>query len=124
MKLTRVARASLQSREGLRRQDHANESSSRHNHSQHVGLYAIPYAEWGVAAELERNSSNIMSDRPRLESNFFSLSRPSGTNVLELLPSVLNLTSGTDDNWLETILQRLVSERAVQRPGQRQCFRK
>jgi AraC-like DNA-binding protein len=55
---------------------------------------------------------------------YFSLSRPSGTNVLELLPSVLNLTSVSDDNWLETILQRLVSESAVQRLGQQAVLSK
>jgi AraC-like DNA-binding protein len=48
---------------------------------------------------------------------FFSLSRPLASSVLDLLPSVLNLTPATEDDWLETILQRLVSESAAQRPG-------
>ena len=55
---------------------------------------------------------------------FFSQSRPSGTNVLELLPSILNLTPVTDDNWLETILKRMVSESALQRPGQQAVLSK
>ena len=49
---------------------------------------------------------------------FFSLSRPLASSVLDLLPSVLSLTPATEDDWLETILQRLVSESAAQRPGQ------
>ena len=48
----------------------------------------------------------------------FSLSRPSPSNVLELLPSVLHLRPGADRDWLETILQRMVAEAALQRPGQ------
>jgi AraC-like DNA-binding protein len=46
---------------------------------------------------------------------FFS---PLASSVLDLLPSVLNLTPATEDDWLETILRRLVSESAAQRPGQ------
>src|SRR6516162_5594761 len=49
---------------------------------------------------------------------FFSLSRPLASSVLDLLPSVLNVTPATEDGWLEIILQRLVSESAAQRPGQ------
>jgi AraC-like DNA-binding protein len=49
---------------------------------------------------------------------FFNLSRPSASSVLDLLPSVLKLTPATEDDWLETILQRLVSEAAAKRPGQ------
>jgi AraC-like DNA-binding protein len=48
----------------------------------------------------------------------FSLSRPTPGNVLELLPSVLHLRPAADREWLETILQRMVSEAALQRPGQ------
>jgi cupin len=47
---------------------------------------------------------------------YFSLSRPSQNNVLELLPPVLHLRP--DHDWLETILQRMVGESAIQRPGQ------
>jgi AraC-like DNA-binding protein len=47
---------------------------------------------------------------------YFSLSRPSRNSVLELLPPVLHLRPEHD--WLETILQRMVGESAVQRPGQ------
>src|SRR5262245_4911641 len=49
---------------------------------------------------------------------FFSLSRPLASSVLDLLPSVLSLTPASEDDWLETVLQRLVSESAAQRPGQ------
>lgn len=49
---------------------------------------------------------------------YFSLSRPSHSSVLELLPPVLHLPPATDQAWLETILQRMVGESAVQRPGQ------
>jgi AraC-like DNA-binding protein len=48
---------------------------------------------------------------------YFSLSRPSRSGVLELLPPILHLRP--DHDWLETILQRMVGEAAVQRPGQR-----
>jgi AraC-like DNA-binding protein len=47
---------------------------------------------------------------------YFSLSRPSRSGVLELLPPILHLRP--DHDWLETILQRMVGESAVQRPGQ------
>jgi AraC-like DNA-binding protein len=48
----------------------------------------------------------------------FSLSRPTPGNVLELLPSVLHLRPAADREWLETILRRMVTEAALQRPGQ------
>ena len=48
----------------------------------------------------------------------FSLLRPSPSNVLKLLPPVLHLRPAADRGWLETILQRMVAEAAVQRPGQ------
>jgi AraC-like DNA-binding protein len=47
----------------------------------------------------------------------FTLSRPSRSSVLDLLPPVLLLKP--DGDWLEAILQRMVSESALQRPGQR-----
>jgi AraC-like DNA-binding protein len=47
----------------------------------------------------------------------FSLPRPLASSVLDLLPSVVNVTPATEDGWLEIILQRLVSESAAQRPG-------
>jgi AraC-like DNA-binding protein len=46
------------------------------------------------------------------------LLRPSPGNVLKLLPPVLQLKPAADRGWLETILQRMVAEAAVQRPGQ------
>jgi len=49
----------------------------------------------------------------------FTPSRPSGGSVLELLPPVLLLRPTTDDDWLKTILRRMVSESAFERPGQR-----
>jgi AraC-like DNA-binding protein len=49
---------------------------------------------------------------------YFQLSHTSRSNVLELLPPILHLTPAPDHDWLETILQRMVSESAVQRPGQ------
>jgi len=48
----------------------------------------------------------------------FSLARPTPGNVLELLPPVLHLRPAADQQWLETILQRMVTEAAIQRPGQ------
>ena len=38
--------------------------------------------------------------------------------MLELLPPVLHLRPAADRDWLETILQRMVTEAALQRPGQ------
>jgi AraC-like DNA-binding protein len=49
---------------------------------------------------------------------YFSLSRPSRSSMLELLPPVLHLRPAADQDWLETILQRMVGESAIQRPGQ------
>jgi AraC-like DNA-binding protein len=48
----------------------------------------------------------------------FGLSHPTPGNVLELLPPVLHLRPAADREWLETILQRMVTEAALQRPGQ------
>jgi AraC-like DNA-binding protein len=48
----------------------------------------------------------------------FSVSRPAHGSVLELLPPVLHLKPAADDDWLEAILQRMVSESAIERPGQ------
>ena len=50
----------------------------------------------------------------------FILSRPSRGSVLELLPPVLLLHP--DGDWLEEILRRMVSESALERPGQRVAF--
>jgi AraC-like DNA-binding protein len=49
----------------------------------------------------------------------FTVSRPSGGGVLELLPPVLLLKPTADGDWLEAILQRMVSESVRERPGQR-----
>lgn len=49
----------------------------------------------------------------------FTVSRPSRGSVLELLPPVLLLNLAKDGNWLEAILRRMVSESAIERPGQR-----
>jgi AraC-like DNA-binding protein len=48
----------------------------------------------------------------------FSVARPSRGSVLELLPPVLLLKPAEDGGWLEAILQRMVSESALERPGQ------
>ena len=48
----------------------------------------------------------------------FTVARPSRGSVLELLPPVLLLKPTADGGWLEAILQRMVSESAVERPGQ------
>jgi AraC-like DNA-binding protein len=48
----------------------------------------------------------------------FSLSRSCRTPLLQLFPPLMHLRLGTDDRWLETILQAMVNESAVQRPGQ------
>ena len=49
----------------------------------------------------------------------FTVSRPTRGNVLELLPPMLLLKPTADRDWLGLILQRMVSESAVERPGQR-----
>ncbi|GLS21976.1 transcriptional regulator [Labrys miyagiensis] len=48
----------------------------------------------------------------------FTVERPSRGSVLELLPPLLLLKPTEDDGWLEAILQRMVSESALARPGQ------
>lgn len=48
----------------------------------------------------------------------FTVARPSGGSVLELLPPVLLLKPAEDDEWLAAILQRMISESAHERPGQ------
>src|SRR6201999_3421130 len=48
----------------------------------------------------------------------FTVSRPLFGSVLELLPPVLLLKPTTDGGWLEAILRRMVSESALERPGQ------
>jgi AraC-like DNA-binding protein len=48
----------------------------------------------------------------------FTVARPSRGSLLELLPPVLLLKPTEDGGWLEAILQRMVSESAVERPGQ------
>src|SRR5262249_46048678 len=47
---------------------------------------------------------------------YFSLSRPTRSSVLELLPSILHLGPAADHEWFETILQRLVNESSIPRP--------
>jgi AraC-like DNA-binding protein len=49
----------------------------------------------------------------------FTVSRPLFGSVLELLPPVLLLKPAADGAWLEAILRRMVSESALERPGQR-----
>jgi AraC-like DNA-binding protein len=48
----------------------------------------------------------------------FTVARPSRGSVLELLPPVLLLKPTEDGIWLEAILKRMVSESALERPGQ------
>ena len=48
----------------------------------------------------------------------FTVSRPLCGAVLELLPPVLLLKPTADGGWLEAILRRMVSELALERPGQ------
>jgi AraC-like DNA-binding protein len=49
----------------------------------------------------------------------FTVSRPSRGGVLELLPPVILMKPTVDNEWLATILQRMVIESALERPGQR-----
>lgn len=49
----------------------------------------------------------------------FTVSRPLFGSLLELLPPVLLLKPTADGGWLEAILRRMVSESALERPGQR-----
>ncbi|KQV70138.1 AraC family transcriptional regulator [Rhizobium sp. Root1220] len=48
----------------------------------------------------------------------FTVAQPSRGSVLELLPPLLHLKPAEDGGWLEAILQRMVSESALARPGQ------
>jgi len=48
----------------------------------------------------------------------FTVARPSRGSVLELLPPVLLLKPTEDGEWLESILRRMVSESARERPWQ------
>ena len=48
----------------------------------------------------------------------FTVARPSRGSVLELLPPVRLLKPTEDGGWLEAILKRMVSESALERPGQ------
>ena len=48
----------------------------------------------------------------------FTVARPSRGSVLELLPPLLLLKPTEDGGWLDAILQRMVSEAALERPGQ------
>jgi AraC-like DNA-binding protein len=48
----------------------------------------------------------------------FTVSRPLCGSVLQLLPPLLLLKPTADGGWLEAILQRMVSESALERPGQ------
>jgi AraC-like DNA-binding protein len=48
----------------------------------------------------------------------FTVSRPLFGSVLDLLPPVLLLKPTVDGGWLEAILRRMVSESALERPGQ------
>src|SRR6201987_1366621 len=49
----------------------------------------------------------------------FTVSRPLFGSVLELLPPLLLLKPTADSGWVEAILRRMVSESALERPGQR-----
>jgi AraC-like DNA-binding protein len=49
----------------------------------------------------------------------FTVSRPLFGSLLELLPPVLLLKPTADGGWLEAILRRMVTESALERPGQR-----
>ncbi|MDB5563709.1 MAG: transcriptional regulatory protein [Tardiphaga sp.] len=49
----------------------------------------------------------------------FTVSRPLCGSLLEVLPPVLLLKPTADGGWLEAILRRMVSESALERPGQR-----
>ncbi|WP_441242244.1 cupin domain-containing protein [Tardiphaga sp. 768_D3_N2_1] len=49
----------------------------------------------------------------------FTVSRPLYGSLLEALPPVLLLKPTADGGWLEAILRRMVSESALERPGQR-----
>ncbi len=49
----------------------------------------------------------------------FTVSTPPCADLLETLPRVLLLRPTADRDWLDSILQRMVSESALERPGQR-----
>ena len=49
---------------------------------------------------------------------YFHLARPPRSGVLELLPRVLHLEQAANAEWFETILRRMVTESAHDRPGQ------
>lgn len=58
--------------------------------------------------------------RPRatMICGYFHLARSPRDGILELLPPVLHLRPQSGDDWIETILRRMVDESAQARPGQ------
>lgn len=61
---------------------------------------------------------NLASPLSTMICGNFTVSRPLFGSVLELLPPVLLLKPAADGGWLESILRRMVSESALERPGQ------
>jgi AraC-like DNA-binding protein len=74
-----------------------------------------------VAVNLSRRKDRRLRRACRLNGLVLrgNVSPPQRGSVLELLPPVLLLSPTADGGWLEAILQRMVSESAVERPGQR-----
>jgi AraC-like DNA-binding protein len=77
--------------------------------------------------DLDRSSGNLSSVRhggsaeplSKMICGYFAMSQPSRGSLFELLPPVLFLQPTADRDWLGLILERMASESALERPGQR-----
>jgi len=77
--------------------------------------------------DLDRDSGQLSSIRhggsteplSKMICGYFAMSQPSRGNLMELLPPVLLLKPTADRDWLGLILERMASEAALERPGQR-----
>jgi AraC-like DNA-binding protein len=78
-------------------------------------------------ADLDRASGRLSSvchggsaePLSKMICGYFAVSQPSRGNLMELLPPVLLLKPTADRDWLGLILERMASESALERPGQR-----
>ena len=77
--------------------------------------------------DLDRSPGHLSSVRhggsaqpfSKMICGYFAVSQPSRGSLLELLPPVLLLKPTADRDWLGSILERMASESALERPGQR-----
>jgi AraC-like DNA-binding protein len=77
--------------------------------------------------DLDRAAGQLISVRhggdaeplSKMICGYFAMSQPSRGSLMELLPPVLFLQPAADRDWLGLILERIASESALERPGQR-----